>query len=88
MPTNYLYKIKELGTREVGNEPPSDPQSWSGLPEGEKIHLTPEPELPHTANKVGDDMIIYGPGGSVLDKNHEVEITNNPIARKVRMRCP
>ena len=87
MVTNYHYEKKEIGytNKKVG------PQNWSGLPEGEKIHLLPEPELPHSATKVGDDMIVYGPGGSALDKNHEVNLSEDPIAgekRKVKMRCP
>ncbi len=91
MTTDYYYKQKELGFHHDNLERSASPQNWSGLPEGEKIHLSPEPELPQSARKVGDDMIIYGLGGAVLDDNHDVEITDNPIAdvkRKVRMRCP
>lgn len=92
MPINYLYKQKELGSREVGeNMPTKEPQSWTNIPNGEPIRLCPTPNLPYSANKNGDDMIIYGLGGAVLDDNHDVELTDHEVAgeqRKVRMRCP
>lgn len=88
MAIDYLYKKKELGSQETLG---LGPTNWSGLPEGEKIHLSPEPELPHSARKAGNDMIVHGPGGAVLDDNHEVDHSVDPIAgetRKVKMKCP
>ena len=88
MTTDYFYESKELGR---STAPEIEPQNWSGLPEGEKIHLSPEPQLPYAATKNGDNMIVRGEGGSVLDSNHECEQSHDPIAgetRKVRMRCP
>ena len=90
MVTNYLYKQKELGSQESESQIPSDPQNWSILPEGEKIRLCPTPGDPYAARKSGDHMVIHGVGGSVLDENHEIEKSNDPIAgetRRVRMRC-
>ncbi len=89
MTTEYFYGMKELGNRDV--EGIAHPTSWSGLPEGEEIQLHPKPELPQSARKTGDDMTIYGPGGAVLDDNHDVDHSVHPIggeARKVKMRCP
>ena len=90
MSTQYLYKQRELANRPDNLNQPIEPQNWSGLPEGEKIHLSPTPELPQSATKSGDHMVVYGPGGAVLDDNHDVEIIDNDITpeRKVRMRCP
>ena len=81
MTTDYHYQRKELG---------GPPNNWAGLPEGQKITLCPNPELPYAATKNGDHMIVRGDGGQCLDSNHEVDHSVDPIAgetRKVRMRC-
>lgn len=91
MTTNYSYQQKELGSRDDLGEAITEPQNWSGISEGEKIHLLPEPELPYAARKSGDDMIVHGAGGECLDANHESTRSVDPIAgetRKVKMRCP
>lgn len=85
MTTNYFYRDKELGTSTSGR---TEPTNWAGIPEGEKIQLCPNPDKPYKARKVKDDMIVYGPGGSVLDDNHEVEKSTDFTQRKVKMRCP
>lgn len=90
MTTDYMHQRGELGSHESGGDIPPDPQNWSNLPDGEKIRLCPFPDEPYAARKSGDHMIVYGAGGSVLDKGHEVEKSQDPIAgetRKVRMRC-
>ena len=61
------------------------------MPEGEKINIFPQPTKPYSAHKNGDDMVVHGKGGNVLDHNHEVEMSHDPVAGEVRrvvMRCP
>ncbi len=90
MTTDYYTETRELGSSDP-ESPEVEPIGWSGLPEGEKIHLFPLPTQPYAAHKNGNDMVVRGKGGNVLDHNHEVEMSKDPIAGEVRrivMRCP